>query len=337
MSTNASSECFCWDFQYNAGVLLMLDYIVDADSVRIEGATEDIEVNLSNGTRIYAQAKSVNKAEDYNNVLRNLTEALRTLATANVQKDACALFYITNSPNPFNSVRTMHSFTSSPVSHAYKELDSICQDKIAKICDDKGYSIDFEKLRVYVFDFFGDTRARFRVVRNAIDELLGKLKIPRDITTEAVLENWQEQFRYNSTKRDTALVVSKKDMMWPLIAWACEVRSSEDALADMLESDVDEIIQKYRSLINDKAERFEFVTKVLSGFHEFKMANPTIVTSKDLLKRFVLEEWSLYADDFDVSDEDENVRELVAKLAICKIVNNSRMIENVKKGVGLCD
>lgn len=43
-------------------VFLFLKYIKDADSIKIESKLQDIEIKLSNGNRILAQAKS---SQDY--------------------------------------------------------------------------------------------------------------------------------------------------------------------------------------------------------------------------------------------------------------------------------
>ena len=81
---NASPTAFGWDFQCNAAILLMLENIKDADKVRVEGADEDIEITLSDNTKIYSQVKSVNRPDDYANVNTKLKEALETL------NDACS-------------------------------------------------------------------------------------------------------------------------------------------------------------------------------------------------------------------------------------------------------
>ena len=54
----ATSVLFGFDFQANAAIVLMLENIKDMSSIRLEGS-EDIEINLNNGSSILAQAKSV--------------------------------------------------------------------------------------------------------------------------------------------------------------------------------------------------------------------------------------------------------------------------------------
>lgn len=77
---NASASAFGWDFQANSAMLLMLENIRDAKRVRVEGADEDIEITLEDQTKIYAQAKAVEKPDDTSHVIDKLTKALQTLS-----------------------------------------------------------------------------------------------------------------------------------------------------------------------------------------------------------------------------------------------------------------
>ena len=79
---NASASAFGWDFQANSAILLMLENIKDAKRVRVEGADEDIEITLQDRSKVYAQAKAVEKPDDTSHVIDKLTKALETLSDA---------------------------------------------------------------------------------------------------------------------------------------------------------------------------------------------------------------------------------------------------------------
>lgn len=80
---NASFSAFGWDFQINAAIVLMLENITEVNKVRVEGATEDIELTLDNGEKIYSQAKSVVRAnDDFSNVKKKMNDALESLTDA---------------------------------------------------------------------------------------------------------------------------------------------------------------------------------------------------------------------------------------------------------------
>lgn len=73
---NASASAFGWDFQANSAILLMLENIKEAKRVRVEGANEDIEITLQDHTKIYAQAKAVEKPDDTSHVIDKLTKII---------------------------------------------------------------------------------------------------------------------------------------------------------------------------------------------------------------------------------------------------------------------
>ena len=113
-SSNATASAFGWEFQSNAAIMLMLKNIESASKVKVEGETEDVEITFSNGKILMAQAKSVEKPDDFSHVKRNLEASLRTLNAASKITDVEQLVFVTNSPNPFNNIRTMHKFSSPP-------------------------------------------------------------------------------------------------------------------------------------------------------------------------------------------------------------------------------
>ena len=75
--SNASPEVFGFDFQVNATIFLLLDNIREVKTVRMEGASEDIELTMNDGKQIMAQAKGIVKgSSDFSNVRRNLQKGL---------------------------------------------------------------------------------------------------------------------------------------------------------------------------------------------------------------------------------------------------------------------
>ena len=68
--SNASPEVFGFDFQVNATIFLLLDNIKELKTIRMEGASEDIELTMNNGSQIMAQAKGIVKGScDFSNVI----------------------------------------------------------------------------------------------------------------------------------------------------------------------------------------------------------------------------------------------------------------------------
>ena len=50
-SSNASQDVFGFDFQINATIFLLLDNIKEVKTVRMEGASEDIELTMNDGNQ----------------------------------------------------------------------------------------------------------------------------------------------------------------------------------------------------------------------------------------------------------------------------------------------
>jgi hypothetical protein len=75
-SRRADAVVFGFDFQVNAAIVLFLENIEDVEKICLEGNYEDIELELSSGKMILAQAKAVEKASsDFVNVRKNLKKA----------------------------------------------------------------------------------------------------------------------------------------------------------------------------------------------------------------------------------------------------------------------
>ena len=129
----ATSVLFGFDFQANAAIVLMLENIKDMSSIRLEGS-EDIEINLNNGSSILAQAKSVvNSSTDFSNVLSNLKKSIISLSEAEHKLGVVKeLIYITNTPNPFNEKQLNPIFYGAS-QRDYSSLPRPLKDKINKI------------------------------------------------------------------------------------------------------------------------------------------------------------------------------------------------------------
>ena len=98
---DASASSFGWNFQSNAGIFLFLKYIKEAESIKIESKLQDIEINLSDGGKILAQAKS---SQDYTvatDKKEKFKDAIISLAKFSSFGDQ--LIYISNIPDTLDS------------------------------------------------------------------------------------------------------------------------------------------------------------------------------------------------------------------------------------------
>lgn len=328
-SSNATASAFGWEFQSNAAIMLMLKNIDNVSKVKVEGENEDVEITFSNGKLLMAQAKAVENPDDFRNVKGKLEAGLRTLNAASKIANVEQLVFVTNSPNPFNDVTTMYKFSSPLNMVPFSELPRSCQQTIGDICSINGYSIDTSTLTVCVMQFHGESEdERYKVLQSLTMEFLNSLGGDK-VSTNQILSLWQSSFRVNASQKTS--IITKESMVWPIIAVQCEVRETDVELEDYDTSDVAEILQKYRAVINNNSERFEFVSKVLSDFNDFYPA----MRSRERVERFISEKWEQYKSDFDLKNTDSATEEVVVRLTISNVLKSRRVIAEIKGKVKL--
>lgn len=326
---NASASAFGWDFQVNSAILLMLENIKDAKKVRVEGADEDIEITLEDESKIYAQVKAVEKPEDTSNVISKLTKALETLSYASKKADGKVFTYITNSSNPFNSIKTISYFTQR--THLrFDELPTIAQDKIKDIIKKKNYlDLDVNKMDVRVIPFYGDDlKNRYKEIKACIIEFLEKIEINNaEYINTKIMDIWQKDFFQNASQSNTSISISKEEMMWPLIVVVVEKTVAKDYEKDFEEEDIEEIEHKYKNIINYNTMRYEMVSRVLTDY----------IKKKDNIRIFVEEQWKNYLDIVKGIEADEEIIESIIKVILYKILKQRKNIKRIKKGANLLD
>ncbi len=332
-NSNASASAFGWDFQANAAILLMLENIENAKSIKVEGRTEDIEITLNNNNIIYSQAKSIEDINSTSNLITKLQEGMRTLSNAYNKGDSESLIYITNHSNPFNDKFSIQYFLGR-TKLGYEELPQKCKDKINKIIEENQYSIDTSKLKIYVLPFWGEDKDnRDKAIKEAVAEFLAKLEIQTQYTPQKMLEIWQRDFFHNATIPNEAIQINKKDMIWSLIVEVCNFDYSDKYLEDCDAALIEEIEYRYKSIIDNKSEEFTFVNKILNDYDQYNKQ----LSIKERTEKFVNEEFINYLDEFDISNFESEVKNCLVKLIINKIISKRLTISRIKKGANICD
>lgn len=323
---NASASALGWDFQANAAILLMLENIKDADRVRVEGEDEDIEITLNDKTKIYSQAKSVAKPDDYSHVIEKLSAALETLNLDAKNGDGSLFTYTTNSPNPFNNQKTMSYFNGRTHLYFY-ELPDKAQEKINELMEKEGFdSLDTSKMDIRVIPFHGrDPKNKYKWIQESINELLVELEMPTEGIGTRILEIWQRDFFQNATQPDTSITISKSKMMWPLIVLIIDKAAANDYKKDFDDDEISEIERKYRSIINYNTMLYEFVTKIVTDHRKSKLS----------AKEFVNLDWKNYMDVIESVSAEESTKRTLMKIILYKILIQKQYISDIKKGVNL--
>lgn len=328
----ANAVNFGFDFQVNAAIVLMFENIEDLSSLRLEGDFEDIEVRLSNDEYILAQAKSVEKSStDFRNVRKNLEKSLMSLSEGAQKCNASELILITNSPNPLNDdSANLFAFD------AHRSFDSLPDSSKQLICsylDKLDQPFEPTNFMIQVLPFETDNEIeRYKYVRRAIDDFIGDLNVNIPGLGKKILDVWQNDVFHNSSKKDVGIELTKSDLIWPIMVIATDVERMEPELKELIDPSIyDEVISRYKNLIDECCDKCEFFIKVLSDYKQFK-------SSAKLSERiidFVRSKWTDYKTFFSLQNADEEIQEALIKIILFSIVRNRYSIDRIKGGVNL--
>lgn len=330
---NASAVFFGIDFQVNAAIVLMLDYIEELSSLKLEGE-EDIELKLNDNTSVLAQAKAVvQSSSDFSNVRKNLKKALCTLSESALRNNARKLIFITNSPNPLkdeDSKSVFYGHSRRPFSTLPPSAQKIIQEYLAAIA----LPLDTEKFAIHVLPFeTDDDKERLKVVRSCVDEFLGSLDIAlHPGIGRRLLDIWSQDIFKNGTQRDVSLTLNKKSIIWPLVVLVTDnPEFQQDFFSECDIGDYSEIYKLYQELIDSRCEKMDFFTRVLYDFNIFKKEKQN---SKKVME-FVNQTWEKYKDEFLVDGLDSETCKAMIKIILYTIVSRRILIERVKQRVRL--
>lgn len=330
--TNASDSIFGWDFQINAAIVLMLEDITNVQQIRVEGKTEDIEMTLTNGEFVFSQAKALADPSSTKNVRKKLSDGLGTLNQAAQKNGICKLIYITNAYDPLADRKSMPSFYGQS-RKPYSSLMVSAKKIIDNILLKENYGdIDKSKLYIYTLPFENDLNDRYKVVIEKVKDFISSIKSNLSGSAQEVLDIWQQQLFENATLHDTAIVLTKKDIMWPLIVIMCDDGFRSNPFSeDMDDGMYAEISLRYKDFISCKCQKFSFVTQVLTDYQNSTLSK----TGNDRIIEFVNKNWSTYLDEFSSADDAEELLSNLIKIILFQLLRQRYLISEIKKKVNL--
>lgn len=331
-NTNASDSIFGWDFQINAAIVLMLEDIVNVQKVRVEGQSEDIEITLTDGEFVFSQAKALADPSSTKNVRKKLSNGLRTLNQAAKQSGVHKLIYITNAYDPLADKKSMPSFYGQS-RKPYAALMDSAKKVIDNILTKENYSdIDKSKLYIYTLPFENDLNDRYKVVIEKVKDFIASIRSNLSGSAQDILDIWQQQLFENATLHDTAIVLTKKDIMWPLIVIMCDDGFHANPFSEDIDDGLyNEVSSRYKNFISCKCQKFSFVTRVLSDYQDYMSTK----TGNERLIEFVNNCWSIYLDEFASEDKNEEELNTLVKIILFQLLRQRYLISEVKKRVNL--
>lgn len=331
INRDASATQQGFAFQDNAAIVLMLDYIRDLKNIKIEGQTEDIEITLNNGDKIYGQAKCFQYPDQTKTAITKLKDALKTLNEAAKNNDGIAFVYLTNNANPLNLKNNVYfnNFTHL----TFGDLSQTVKDKIQKLFINSNIdSLNINNLEIYSIPFHGeDPKNRYKEIRNRVNYFVEELqdieKYKLNITR--LLNYWQYIVHENSTTPGSK-PLTKENILWPAIVIIIEDSIAEHFVKDFPDEEIKIIKQEYSSLINAQANEYEFITSVLFDYDTFKNEN----NNKNMID-FVNFIWEAYEEKFKEAIKEPIKRSTVTKYILHKIVSGEFYVKALKQNMRL--
>ena len=332
-SRRANAVIFAFDFQVNAAIVLMLENIEDLEAIRLEGNYEDIELEFCNNKYILAQAKAVeNSSVDFSHVRSNLKKALISLSEGAQKCETSQLIMITNSPNPLNDDLSKGLFFG-PSYREYKTLPESSQNLVDSYLNEIDYPLDVNNFMIQVLPFETDNDLeRYKVVRQTVEDFVGRLKLNTPGIGQKVLSVWQNDIFENGSRKDATIKLKKSDIIWPIIAIITDVERIDENLSDVFDTSLyEEILFKYKEVIDSCCERCEFFVRVLYDYSSYESNKNAGEKCLD----FALEKWGDYKSELLLENADEEMEKGLIQVILYNIVKNRRVIDRIKREVCL--
>lgn len=336
---NASSTIYGFAFQRDAAIVIMLEFIKDMESIRLEGNYEDIELKLSNGDYIFAQAKSmINAIAHFDRARSKLKDALQSLANTQVKADKERLkvkqyIYVSNIQNPFNHKHAnmlFNPYGKKCYLQLSKELCTIIDENLKDVIE----NFEKEKLYIQAFPYDGDIESGecLKFVYDKIKEFLVDCDSNLQYQYKRLYDSWTNTVFLNGMESNVRKYISKERIVWQIISLVTEQAVIDNSLSDTFQSDVYEnIISRYKSIIDSSSNCFSLVTKIISDFLEFVYSGST----KARISNFINSSWENYQDELPKGILDDISLECLVKVLLYKVISKREIIGKLKERTSL--
>lgn len=320
-NSQATASAYGWVFQVGAGIYLMLENIKNFTHIEMESKNEDIEITYADGTKLYAQAKSVTNPNDKTNIIANLTKSLKTLGKADNGKTR--LVYINNYPDPLTKDNNPHYYYGK---HAYNMILEKEQE-IIKNKANPNFSFDNFEIINIKFDGNNDDE-RFATITERIKNILYEASIDMGYANR-IMKIWIADLICNASKKN--IKMDKAEIIYPLLQVFLEQAENEDSYNKVCDNDLyDETISKYIDYINSSFKKCEITLKIAGDYQSARDTNKNINVYD-----FIKNNWENYKPMFTSMHLEEEMEESFIKMFLLTILKKKDRITNIKRSVNL--
>jgi hypothetical protein len=332
INSNASPSAYGWCFQVGAGISLMLDNVQHFTHLKMEGKSDDIELSLEGGNKLYAQAKSVIKMGDQRSAGKNLTNALKVLSKDEQNGDAIKLVYITNIANPLSS--KLASAFRYDYSYDFSFLSSDDKKKITEIV---GQDFPTDKFQLKIINFFGQGKDKFQRIKEKIEEFLLSSGVEISYSS-LLLDNWFTTFMLNAADKpdiEQKIDLPKSKVIFPIIAVIIDPPISDTEFGRVCDyENYSEVRKEFTNIINENTYDHEFIMKVLGDYVGKRNMIEIMQDRSDYKYEYTKNEWQNYEKDF-INIANIKIREALIKILLLTIITRNDIINRIKKAVNL--
>lgn len=204
----------------------------------------------------------------------NLKNALTSLSDVVQDTNVEQLVFITNSTNPFND-NASRSIFWAPTRRQFSTLPPSAQKIVENYLSKIAHPLDLNKFYIQFFQFETDDEAeRYKVVQAKINDFIGELNTNVSPGLgKKLLQVWHENIFVNGSKKDVAIQLEKKDIVWPIIVLETDINHCDDSIVEQFDTGIyDEVVRLYGEMIDSCCERMDFFTRVLFDYNSFNFS-----------------------------------------------------------------
>lgn len=339
-------------FQDLAAIILFIDNFDELKSIKAEGNHEDIDVELIDGSWIYAQAKMISDPINSNQQYRRrrMSKSFTSLCNNLFQSTnpVSNIIYVSNCKDPVGEEKNATNSFYPIYPLGFDQLAKATQSRVKEMLSKKigkDYLQKENKTKEEVLNslekVFGvqivpfDPRHSYEDKFHSVQNYVGNFLINRNLMRNAsltIMRNWHDLFRENSESYSKDKVLTKKDLLWIVVVIEVNQPFSADTIASKLNIDsaiMDEIYDRFKEVFDYISERLEFCARIWTDEEEY--AEKSSIPSSSYIYDFINNSWQNYVDLLQVDDVSGEEQEALVKMTLYRILTKKSTIKSIMK------
>ena len=316
-----------FEFQKYAGIYLMLKVFDSFKTLKIEGESQDIEIEKDDGLYLFIQAKSTEKPYGLSgsSAKKRFKEAVESFKDTKTSNEGDNLVYINNfeQKKPFGVEWPQFS---NPYYFKYEELPELLKAKIRKISEPT--SIDLNKLIFAGLTFYGDDPdTKTKHIHEKLKETLAEIDPNLLPHSKLIMQAWASRFGLNGTTKSNKITKESiaSDLTFYVLRGA-EVSNEYREKLNIAEEDYLEAIDVYGELIERKGLGFKEYNLISKGYQ-----NARALSGKNTIANYITDELKNIINILGINESaiPKNIKETIAKIIAFKIITRNTQLRDI--------